>query len=128
MVVLLTAANVADGVMLLPLVDAIPAVRGKVGAPRRKPDAVTADKAYHSADRVGRLYDRGIEPLLPKRGVPDTGPSLGHQRWMVERTISWLHQNRRLRIRYERRPDIHQALLLIGCALICFRTIDPLFC
>jgi hypothetical protein len=30
---------------------------------------------------------------------------------VVERTISWLHQCRRLRIRYERRADIHGALL-----------------
>lgn len=28
---------------------------------------------------------------------------LGSQRWVVERTLSWLHQYRRLRVRYERR-------------------------
>ena len=128
MVAEVTVPNVPDGAMLLPLVDAIPAVRGKIVVPRRKPDMVTAVKAYHSADRVGRLYDRGIEPVLPERGGPDTGPSLDHQRWMVERTISWLHQFRRLRTRYERRCDIHQAFLSIACSLICFRTLDPLFC
>jgi hypothetical protein len=31
--------------------------------------------------------------------------------------ISWLNRYRRLRIRYERRADIHQAFLHIGCAL-----------
>ena len=48
------------------------------------------------------------------------GSGLGRERWVVERTISWLHQKRKLRIRYERRDDIHEALLQIGCALICF--------
>ena len=35
---------------------------------------------------------------------------------VVERTIAWLHQYRRLRVRYERRADIHEALLQMGCA------------
>ena len=42
---MITGANVHDSKMLLPLIDAIPRVKGKVGAPKRKPDAVTADKA-----------------------------------------------------------------------------------
>jgi hypothetical protein len=28
---------------------------------------------------------------------------------------------RRLRVRYERRADIHEAFLSLGCALICWR-------
>jgi hypothetical protein len=40
---------------------------------------------------------------------------------MVERTIAWLHQYRRLRIRYDRRADIHQAFLALGCCLVCHR-------
>lgn len=127
LVVQVTAANVNDGTMLLPLIDAIPRVKGKVGAPRRKPDSVTADKAYHSKLRVGMLNVRGIQPLLPRRGSNDD-TSLGRLRWVVERTIAWLHQFRRLRVRYERRADIHQAFLSLGCILICFRTLDPLFC
>ena len=123
----MTAANVNDGTMLLPLVDAIPPVRGKVGAPRRKPDSVTADKAYHSHLREMVLHVKGIEPLLPRRGSNDDA-SLGRLPWVVERTIAWLHQFRRLRVRHERRADIHQAFLSLGCVLVCFRTLDPLFC
>jgi transposase len=40
---------------------------------------------------------------------------------VVERTIAWLHQYRRLRVRYERRADIHEAFLAIGCSLICLK-------
>jgi len=47
---------------------------------------------------------------------------------VVERTIAWLHQFRRLRVGYERRADIHQAFLTLGCILICFRTLDPALC
>jgi hypothetical protein len=47
-----------------------------------------------------------------------------HLRWVVERTIAWLHQYRRLRVRYERRADIHEAFLHIACSLICFRQLQ----
>ncbi|MBZ0172576.1 MAG: IS5 family transposase [Phycisphaerales bacterium] len=113
-----TAANVNDGTRLIDLVDAIPPIRGRVGAPRRRPRAVVADKAYHSRERVVSLWIRGIEPRLPERGKPD-GRGLGKVRWVVERTLSWLHQFRRLRTRWERRSDIHQAFLTLAAAIIC---------
>lgn len=115
-----TAANVNDGSRLIPLVDKIPPIRGRVGAPRRRPRALTADKAYHSRQRVVSLGIRGIRAMLPKRGEPEI-KGLGKIRWVVERTLSWLHQFRRLRIRWERRADIHQALLTLAAAVVCFR-------
>jgi len=33
---------------------------------------------------------------------------------------------RRLLIRYERRPEIYEAFLTLGCALIAFRYLPPL--
>jgi hypothetical protein len=33
---------------------------------------------------------------------------------------------RRLKVRYERRADIHQAFLKLGCALICWRYVERL--
>lgn len=116
-----------DGTMLLLLVDAIPAVKGKVGAPWRRPDSVTADKAYHSHFREVMLHVKSIEPLLPRRGTDDDA-SLGRLRWVVERAIAWLHQFRRLRVRHERRADLHQAFLSLERILICVRTLAPLFC
>ena len=61
----------------------------------------------------------GIEPLLPRRGDDERG--LGVWRWFVERTISWLHQFRRLRTRWDRRPEIHQAFLSLAASVICYR-------
>ena len=44
----------------------------------------------------------------------------------VERTLSWINRFRRLRMRYERRDDVHQAFLDLGCALICWRYVQRL--
>jgi len=49
----------------------------------------------------------------------ETHENLGTWRWVVERTLGWLHRFRRLCIRYERRADIHQAFLSLACILIC---------
>src|SRR5438876_763163 len=42
-------------------------------------------------------------------------------RAVVERTFAWLHNFKRLLVRYERRADIHHALLALACCLVCFR-------
>lgn len=112
---------------LLPLVEAIPPIAGKRGRPRRRPDSVLADKAYDSHLHRMRLWIRRIEPVLQSRGTPHHS-GLGVHRWVVERTLSWLHQFRRLRVRYDRRADIHQAFLTIGCILICWRTLKKSLC
>ena len=112
---------------LIPLVDAIPPIAGKVGRPIRRPDEVFADRAYDSQSHREQLTQRGIEPSIPYRNS-EHGSGLGIFRWVVERTISWLHQFRRLRVRYERRADIHRAFLTLGCIVICHRTITHSFC
>lgn len=109
-----------DGAALLPLLDGFPSLRGRRGRPRTRPVLVTADKAYHSAARVRALHARGVWPLLPERGRGPTA-GLGRLRWPVERTMAWLKQFRRLRTRYERRVDVHEAFLDLACCVICWR-------
>ena len=125
--VCVTAANKNDITQLLPLVDAIPAIAGKPGRPRKRPDAVQGDRGYDSNLHRRALESRRIEPILARR-YTEHGSGLGVTRWVVERTLSWLHQFRRLRVRYERRSDIHEAFLKIGCCLICSRIIENRFC
>jgi transposase len=115
----LTGANTHDVTQLLPLVEAIPPVRGKWGRPRQRPKRIQGDRAYDSQPHRNALRERGIAATLAHRNA-DHGSGLGKTRWVVERTLSWLHQFRRLRIRYERRQDIHEAFMAIGCSLICF--------
>ena len=42
---------------------------------------------------------------------------------MVERTFAWLNQFRRLRVRYDKRADIHEAFLSLGCVWICWQSL-----
>ena len=127
MAIVLTGANANDITQLLALLDAIPPVRGKVGRPRRRPDRVQGDRAYDSNPHRKKLRARGIEPVLARRRVPH-GSGLGVTRWVVERTVAWFHQFKRLRIRYERRPELHEALFTLGCALICWSAVKKSFC
>ncbi|MNC84476.1 Transposase DDE domain protein [compost metagenome] len=117
---ILTGANRHDVTQLLPLVQAIPPVAGLRGAPKRKPALIQADRAYHSNPLRQALGDQGIQTQIARRGVPH-GSGLGKTRWVVERTIAWLHQFRRLRVRYERLPSIHEAFLMLGACMICWR-------
>ena len=72
------------------------------------------------------LRARHITPRIARRGV-ESRERLGRHRWVVERTVAWLHRFRRLRVRDARRADIHRAFLTLGCALICRDAIDR-FC
>jgi transposase len=122
-----TAANDHDVTQLLPVIDAIPPVSGKVGRPRHRPDLVQGDRAYDSQPHRVALRRRGIRPMLARRCTAH-GSGLGVFRWVVERTHSWLHQNRRLRVRYERRADIPEAFLLLGCIKVCHDCLKASFC
>jgi hypothetical protein len=90
-----TAANVNEVTQLLPVVDAVPPVRGKPGRPRRRPESLYGDRAYASEPKREGLRERGIEPLVPDQRAPH-GSGLGVFRWFVERTISGLQQFGRL--------------------------------
>jgi hypothetical protein len=122
-----TAANRHDITELLPLIDAVPAVAGKVGRPRKRPALVLGDRAYHSNARRLQLRKRGIRPLLARRNV-DNGSGLGVYRWVVARAESWIRKYRRLKLRYERRDDIQEAFVALGCALICQNYLRDRFC
>jgi transposase len=115
----LTGANRHDVTQLLPLVEAIPPMAGKIGRPRQRPDQVQGDRGYDSEPHRQALRRKQIEPVLAKRRTGH-GSGLGIFRWVIERTLAWLHQNRRLRVRYERRADIHEAFLILGCIKICW--------
>jgi transposase len=116
----LTGANRHDVTQLLPLVDAIPPVRGRRGRPRRRPRRVQGDRAYDSEEARRELRRRGIEPVLARRNT-EHGSGLGGYRWFVERTLSWEHQFRRLWIRWDRLPEIQMAWMSLASCLICLR-------
>jgi len=116
----LTGGNRNDVTQLIPLVEAVPAVAGLPGRPRRRPESVIADRGYDHDKYRRLLRQRGIKPVIA-RCRTEHGSGLGRYRWVVERTFAWLHNFKRLLVRYERRAEMHEALLALGCCLVCFR-------
>jgi len=118
--VISTAANnVHDSMVFEELLDSIEPIKGPRGRPRKRPDKVhayTKPTTTKSARKL--LRKRGIKRRIARKGV-ESSEKLGRHRWIVERTLAWLAKYRRLTIRYERRDDIHEAFLYLGCSLIC---------
>lgn len=80
--------------------------RHHAGRPRQKPQRVIADGSYDSDPLRGRLATRGIELIAPhhrnrRRPPTQDGRALRRygRRWIVERTIGWLGNYRRLAVR-----------------------------
>jgi len=125
-----TAANVHDSKALEETADAIEPIRKpRRGRPRKRPKKLHADKAYDFPRCRKALGKRSVIPRIARRGI-ESSERLGRHRWVVERTLSWLNRYRRLKVRYERRyerrDDIHQAFLDLGCALISWRYVQRL--
>src|SRR6266849_4378520 len=112
----LTAANRNDSQQALALVDAIPPLQGERGRPRNHPDCVLGDRGYDAEAIPQGLRVRHISSLLAKRNTKH-GSGLGKSRWVVERTLAWFSQFRRLRVRYEKRADLHEAFLTLACSV-----------
>ena len=112
-----TAANVNDVTQLRGLVERsrrYAASRVGLAAGRT---ACMATGAM-TRNRSGMVATARIEPFLAARygAWQRVG---GVYRWVVERTLSWLHAKRKLRVRTDRRIDIHQAYLSLACSLVC---------
>jgi transposase len=113
-----TGANVPDVKEVVPLLDKVPRVAGKVGHPKQRPKHLYADRAYDSDPHRAQIKARGVTPHIARRRTAH-GSGLGVFRWVVERTESWLHSFRKLRLRTDRDGQIHDAFVALGSALIC---------
>ncbi|WP_442812899.1 IS5 family transposase [Streptomyces sp. NBC_01800] len=118
--VVTTAANVNDVTQTLNLVHGIPPVAGRPGRPRRRPECVLGDKAYDSRAVRQELRHRRIMPVISRKGARNI-KGLGKLRYVVEQTFALLHQFKRLAVRWERRLELHDALVSLACGLICWR-------
>jgi hypothetical protein len=56
------------------------------------------------------------------------GSGLGKVRWVVERSLAWVGQARRLKIRYDKLLSIHRAFHLLQLARICCTILQGDFC
>jgi transposase len=105
----LTGGNRNDVTQLLALIDGVGPVRGKPGRPRRRAEAVIADRGYDHDKYRRQLWGRGVQPIIARRGSAH-GSGLGALRWVVERTFARLHCFGRLRVRWERLPRLARSL------------------
>jgi transposase len=104
--------------------------RHRAGRPRQKPVRVITDKAYDSDPLRKRLRRRGIELICPHksnrvRPATQDGRALRRyrRRWIIERTIGWLGNFRRLVVRYDRSLAIYRAFFHIACLMIVLRRV-----
>src|SRR5437867_7833645 len=80
-----TGGNRNDVTQLIPLVERVPPVRGKVGRPRKRPSRLVADRGYDHDKYRRELRRRGIGADIARRAT-EHGSGLGRVRWVVERT------------------------------------------
>ena len=122
----LSAANTHDSVLLEPMLDAVPPIkgpRGRLGRPRKRPAKLHCDKGYDYRHCRRALRRRGVTPRIARRGV-ESSQRLGHHRYVAERSLAWLVGYRRLQVRYERRADILLGLMHLACSLICLKSLS----
>ena len=102
----LTGGNRNDVTQLMPLLEAIPPVRGEGASPANARTGCTPTGPTTTIATAVRCARNAITPVIARRGTAH-GSGLGVHRWVVEQTIALLHWFRRLRIRWEIRDDIH---------------------
>ena len=112
-------ANQHDGATMLPLVLDMPEVAGKVGRPKRKPAMVVADKAFD--DEALRTLLRWLEssPCYPNAEPMNMAWASGAGLSNAPSTGSISFDA--YESRWDRRPEIHQAFLILAAAVICYR-------
>jgi transposase len=115
-----TGANRNESREAMPLLDDIPPIRGR---PRRPPKALYGDRQYGTPRNHRGLQERRIEDHLATPRTPP-GSGLGKIRYGVERTLTWVGQARRLKIRYERLPAMHRAFHFLQLARLCCKVLQ----
>ncbi len=126
LLVVTSPANVPDQELFLDMLDSMPPVKMPAGRPRYKPAAAMGDRAYGTAQVIAELVQRRIESLLAPRGSKVHGSGLGKVRFVIERTMSWLGNYRRLKHCYERTGAHWQAMNELAACVICANRIQSL--
>ena len=93
------------------------------------PERLVGDKAYDSDALDEQLREIGVEMIVPhkKNRRPENKTQDGRplrryrRRWKVERLFAWLHNFRRLVVRWEKYIENYQAFLQLACSMILIK-------
>jgi transposase len=117
------AASPAEVTLVEPTVESVPAEAGQ-------PERLIADLGYDSNPVRAWLAERGIEPIIPARSnntvaTHQDGRKLRRyrRRWLIERSIAWLQNFRRLVVRYEYLAVNFIALVHLACVVITLKRV-----
>jgi transposase len=122
----ITGAQRHDSLVALPLLDDVPLIRQPCGGRRRRPHGLYGDRAYGTPRNRQGLRQRRIADHLAQPRTPH-GSGSGKIRWVVERTLSWVGQARRLKVRYEKLAATHRAFHYLQLARICCKVLEDDF-
>ena len=121
-------ANQVDKALALEMLDAIPPCGGARGRPRRRPKSFQGDAAYGTREVIAEVVQRRVRSVLAPYGntTREHGSGLGKTRYVVERTLGWLGNFRRLKLCYERFGEHFQAFHDLAACLICVNRMESL--
>jgi transposase len=122
MVIVATAGQRHEALVLRRLMEAGAVKRRGPGRPRVRPDAVAGDKGYSYPSLRRYLRARGIRAVIPARSDQRRRRAFDRaayrQRNQVERTINRLKGWRRVATRYEKREENYLAMVTIAAIVL----------
>lgn len=126
----LDSASPSEVKLLEKTLETVKVKRSGPGRPRTRPDRLIADRGYDSNKIRKALKKRHIEPIIPARcnnkvATDQDGRKLRRyrRRWIVERSIGWLGNFRRITIRWDRDIVSYAGFFHLACALIVLRRV-----
>lgn len=126
---IIASASISEYRLLLPTIDTLSIAKRPLHE-IKKTKTLIADRGYDADWVRKKLREKGITPYIPKRR------KIGHKekpiynnkikpwyniRWIVERSISWIGDFRRVTTRYEYYAHIFKAFFQLACIMICLR-------
>lgn len=120
---LLSEGAAYDGAYLHPLLKEV-TIAQKRGRPRTKPREIVADKGYDAAALRGKLRKRGIRAMIPEKRIAQGRKKGPHYRFdkdtykkraVIEQSIGWLKEYRRIATRYEKLALSFLAMVKLAC-------------
>jgi transposase len=122
MVILATAGQRHEALMLRRLMEQGVIKRSGPGRPRIRPDALAGDKGYSFPSLRRYLRSRGIRAVIPSKSDQPRHPSFDKaaypQRNQVVRTHGRLKSWRRVATRYEKREVNYLAMVTISAIVL----------